>query len=127
MHVALTPSLLLGRLDDAQRLCERAIESSPPGYAPYPIHLLGDLASHPDRFEAESAEAHYRKALALAEPRRMRPLIAHCHLGLGELYAKLGKPLEARAELRSALDLYRAMEMLFWLPRADAALSAVSA
>ncbi len=30
----------------------------------------------PDRFGAEGGEAHYHKALALAEPRGMRPLIA---------------------------------------------------
>jgi hypothetical protein len=39
--------------------------------------LLGDIATHPDQFDAESGEAHYRQALALAEPRGMRPLVAH--------------------------------------------------
>jgi hypothetical protein len=53
----------------------------------------------------------------------MRPLLAHCHLGLGTLYAKIGRPERARAELSAAIELYRAMEMTFWLPQAEAALA----
>ena len=62
--------LLLGRLDDARRLGDCALESSPshPGFAAYALHLRGDIATHPDRFDAEAGEAHYCKALALAEP-----------------------------------------------------------
>ncbi len=55
----------------------------------------------------------------------MRPLVAHCHLGLGTLYLKIGRPEQARAELSAAIDLYRAMEMTFWLPQAEAALAQV--
>jgi hypothetical protein len=33
------------------------------------LHLLGDVATHSDRFDAERGEAHYRQALSLAEPR----------------------------------------------------------
>ena len=86
-------ALLLGRLDEARRLGDRAVESSPGhhGFAAHALHLLGDIATHPDRFDAESGEAHYRQALALAEPRGMRPLVAHCHLGLGKLYRRTGK------------------------------------
>ena len=52
----------------------------------------------------------------------MRPLLAHCHLGLGTLYAKHGRREEAHVELSAAIALYRAMEMTFWLPPAEAAL-----
>jgi Flp pilus assembly protein TadD len=55
----------------------------------------------------------------------MRPLQAHCHLGLGALYAKGGQREQARAELSAAIELYRAMEMTFWLPQAEAALARV--
>jgi hypothetical protein len=51
----------------------------------------------------------------------MRPLVAHCHLGLGKLYVKIGRRAEARAALSVAVELYRAMEMTFWLPQAEAA------
>ena len=56
----------------------------------------------------------------------MRPLQAHCHLGLGTLYTKTDRPEQARAELSTAIALYRAMEMTFWLPRAEAALAGVA-
>jgi hypothetical protein len=55
----------------------------------------------------------------------MRPLLAHCHLGLGSLYAKAGHPEPARAELSAAIALYRAMDMTFWLPQAEAVLAQV--
>jgi len=85
--------LRLNRLDEARGLSERAITLSlhQPGFRAYVLHLLGDIASHPDRFDPDAGEAHYRQALALAEPRRMRPLVAHCHLGLGRLYRRTGK------------------------------------
>jgi tetratricopeptide (TPR) repeat protein len=116
--------LLLGRLDEAQHLGARALASSPrhPGFAAHARHLLGDIATHPDRFDAESGEAQYRQALALAKPRGMRPLVAHCHRGLGTLYRQMGRGEQARAELSTAIDLYRALEMTFWLPEAEAAL-----
>jgi hypothetical protein len=49
----------------------------------------------------------------------MRPLQAHCHLGLGTLYVKTGLPEQAHTELAAAIDLYRAMDMTFWLPQAE--------
>ena len=74
-HALSRACLLLGRLDEARSLCDRVVESSPchPGFAAYAPHLLGDIATHPDRFDGESGEAHYRQALALAEPRRNAP------------------------------------------------------
>jgi hypothetical protein len=71
------------------------------------------------------AEAHYRQGLALAEELGMRPLVAHCHLGLGTLYATIGPHEYAQPELSTAIDLYRAMAMTFWLPQAEAALAQV--
>jgi hypothetical protein len=57
----------------------------------------------------------------------MRPLVAHCHLGLGRLYATTGRAEQARTALTTAIDLYRAMEMTFWLPEAEATLAQVEA
>ena len=71
------------------------------------------------------AEAHYRPALALAEELGMRPLQAHCHHGLSTLYAMVGQRAQARAALTTALEMYRAMDMTFWLPEAEAALAQV--
>ena len=55
----------------------------------------------------------------------MRPLAAHSHLGLGTLYIKIGRLEQARAEISTAIDLYRAMQMTFWLLQAEAALARV--
>jgi hypothetical protein len=78
-----------------------------------------DIATHPDRFDGERGEAHYRKALALAEPRGMRPLVAHCHLGLAKIYRRTDKRREATEHLTMATTLYRAMDMQFWLEQAS--------
>jgi tetratricopeptide (TPR) repeat protein len=119
--------LLLGRLDEARRLGDRTVESSSghPGYAAHAHHLLGDIATHPDLFDAGSGEAHYRKALALAEPRGMRPLVAHCHLGLGKLYRRAGNRAKARDYLTTATTRYREMDMRFWLEKGEAEVAAV--
>ena len=114
-------SFLLNRLEESLRLGHRAIESSRchPGQAAHALHLLADIATHQDRFDVESAEANYRKALDLAEPRRMRPLVAHCHLGLGKLYRRTGKREQAQEHLTTAATMYREMDMRFWLKQAE--------
>ena len=66
-----------------------------------------------------------QRALALAEELGMRPLQAHCQRGLGTLYARQGQRQQAHAALATAIDLYRDMEMTFWLPQAEAALARV--
>ena len=57
----------------------------------------------------------------------MRPLQAHCHRGLGTLYTRTGQHELARTELSAAIDLYSAMNMIFWLPQTEAALVRVEA
>jgi tetratricopeptide (TPR) repeat protein len=115
-------ALLLGRLDDARRLAEKAVRNSPAhrGFAAHAMHLLGDVASHPDRFDAEAGKSHYGKALLAAESLEMRPLIGHCHLGLGRLYRHTGQTTQAREHLAMATSLYRAMDMTFWQNEAEA-------
>jgi tetratricopeptide (TPR) repeat protein len=123
-HALGRAALLLGRLDEAQSWGDRAVEYSPSrlGSAAQARHLLGDIATHPDRFDAERGEAHYRKALALAEPRGMRPLVADCHFGLGKLYRRIGEREQAQEHLTTAVTMYREMDMRFWLEPAEAEL-----
>jgi len=90
------------------------------------LHQLGAVHAHADPPDAPQAEAYYQQALALAEALGMRPLAAHCHLGLGRLYRQTGRAAPARAALATAIGLYRAMDMTFWLPQAEAALAQVS-
>jgi predicted protein tyrosine phosphatase len=84
------------------------------------LRLLGDVAAHPDRFEVDVAEEHYRQALALAEKLGLRPLVAHCHLGLGRLSRHTGKRQEAQEHLTIATTMIREMDMRFWLEQAEA-------
>jgi tetratricopeptide (TPR) repeat protein len=89
------------------------------------LHQLGVVQAHADPPDVAQAEAHYQQALALAYELGMRPLVAHCHLSVGTLYTKMGRRKQARAELSTAIELYRALEMTFWLPQAEAALAQV--
>jgi predicted ATPase len=121
--------LLAGRLEEAHTLAERALalarEHHERDHQAYALRLLGDLAARHEPPASESAETHYRQALALAEELGMRPLEAHCHRGLGALYAKTGQEEPAHSELSTAMALYRAMAMTFWLPQAEATLAQV--
>jgi hypothetical protein len=114
---------VLGHLDAARRLGDRSVEASVGhhGFAAHALHLLGDIATHPDRFDAGRGEANYRQALVLAEPRAMRPLVAHCHLGLGTLDRRTGDRARAEEHLTTASTMYREMDMGFWLEKAEAA------
>jgi tetratricopeptide (TPR) repeat protein len=89
------------------------------------LHQPGLVHVHADPPDAEQAETYFQQALVLAEALGMQPLQAHCHLGLGELYVKIGRYDAARVDLTAAIEMYRAMEMMFWLPQTEAALAQV--
>jgi class 3 adenylate cyclase/tetratricopeptide (TPR) repeat protein len=105
----------------AHQALDLALQQKARGDEARALHQLGVVHAHADPPDAAQAEAHYRQALALADELGMRPLVAHCHLGLGKLYARSGRRAEAHAALTTAIGLYRAMEMTFWLPQAEAA------
>ncbi|HEY5867052.1 MAG TPA: hypothetical protein VI542_16135, partial [Candidatus Tectomicrobia bacterium] len=121
--------LLAGRLEEAHALAERALALARAhqerGNQAYALCLLGDIAAQREPPEGAQAGEYYRQALTLAEALGMRPLQAHCHRGLGTLYATIGQQEQARAELSAAIVLYRAMDMTFWLPQTEAALAQV--
>jgi len=83
------------------------------------LRFLGDIAMHGDPPDIDQAERHYQQALALSHELGMRPLQAHCHRGLGALYNLTGQAKQARAELSTAIEMYRDMEMTFWLPETE--------
>jgi tetratricopeptide (TPR) repeat protein len=116
--------LLDGRLADATRIAQDGLAAARQrgerGVEGQVLRLLGDIAAHPDRFEADTAEAHYRQALAVASELGLRPLVAHCHLGLGKLSRRTGKHEQAQEHLTTATTMYREMDMRFWLEQAEA-------
>ena len=103
----------------ALELCQSHQEE---GQCAWTLYLLGDIAAQGVPLEADRAEDYYQQSHALADRLDMRPLQAHCHLGLGILYTQLGKTEAAHQALTAAMALYRSMEMRFWLSRAQAAL-----
>ena len=121
--------MLTGHLEEAHALAEQTLTLARAyqerGHQAYALRLLGDIAAQREPPEIEQAAAHYRQALALAEELGMRPLQAHCHRGLGTLYAATGQQEQARTALSTAIEMYRAMEMTFWLPETEAALAQV--
>jgi class 3 adenylate cyclase/tetratricopeptide (TPR) repeat protein len=121
--------LQVGRMDEARALAARLLDLSHThtghGYQAHACRLLGEVARRREPPDLDQAATHYRQALTLAEEVGMRPLQAHCHRGLGTLCATAGQAEQARAELSTALAMYQAMDMTFWLPQTEAALAQV--
>jgi class 3 adenylate cyclase/tetratricopeptide (TPR) repeat protein len=116
--------LRVGRLQDASQQAGRALdlarEHGERAHEAYALRLMGELTANPNRFDGPVATAHYGKALALATELGMRPLMAHCHLGLGTLYRRTGNGAKAHEHLTTAMTMYREMGMGFWLEKAEA-------
>ncbi|HSF32173.1 MAG TPA: hypothetical protein VLK82_17095, partial [Candidatus Tectomicrobia bacterium] len=119
--------LLAGCRDDAMALATRALDLSRAhkerGHEAWSLRLLGEIQAQREPPAIELAEASYRQAVAMAEELGMAPLLAHSLLGLGMLYARSGRPQQARADLSAAVDLFRAMDMRRWLLQAEAMLT----
>jgi class 3 adenylate cyclase/tetratricopeptide (TPR) repeat protein len=121
--------LLADQVDDARTCADRAVMLArgrgERGYEAYALRLLGEVASRCGPPNFEQAKDHYRHAMALAEELGMRPLVAHCHLGLGKLRQRSGDLARAREHLTTAVRMYREMDMGFWLEKAEAELRPV--
>ena len=121
---------LAGRGEEAWQHARQALDlarqQKARGNEALALYQLGVVHAHADPPDVSQAEAHYQQALALAEELGMRPLLAHCHHGLGRLYGQTGRGEQARAALTTAIDLYRDMDMAFWLPQAETALAQVA-
>jgi tetratricopeptide (TPR) repeat protein len=119
--------LLAGQLHEAISSAQHALKVSREhnyrGQHAWTLRLLGEIASQQYPADVKEAEASFRQALALADDLKMRPLVSHCRLGLGTLYAKMGRVKYARIELAAAIELYRAMEMTLWLAQAEVRLA----
>jgi predicted ATPase/class 3 adenylate cyclase len=117
--------LLAGRVDDARRCATEALALAQAqderGMQAWIARILAEMPAPDAGPEDEQAEAQFRQALALAERLGMRPLVAHCHLGLGTLYQEADRPEDARAELAAAAELYGAMGMPSWQAHAETA------
>ena len=122
--------LLDRRYDEATATAARALDLArryeERGNEAWILRLSGEIAARQDAADVPGAEGQYCQALALAEELGMRPLPAHCRLGLGKLYRRAGRTDEARAELSVAVTMLRELEMTGWLTEAEAELAAAS-
>jgi tetratricopeptide (TPR) repeat protein len=123
--------LLTGRLDEAADLVTSALAFARTlkarGFEACALWLQGEISAHQNPLAGAAADACYQQALTLATALGMRPLQAHCHRGLGTLYAATGEREQSRSALSTAVEMYRAMAMTFWLPQTEAALVQVAA
>jgi tetratricopeptide (TPR) repeat protein len=121
--------LLAGRIDDAADAGQQALvlarERRQRIFEAAALAMLGDICARRPLEAPDDAEAHYRQALALAEPAGLRPLAARIHLGLGTLYARAGRSEVAHEELGIAATMFRDMDMPLWLTRADRELASL--
>jgi hypothetical protein len=76
------------------------------------LRVLAEIAARHDDPDVVLVESHYRHAFDLAMELNMRPLAAHCHLGLGKLYRRTDKDDQAREHLTT-----------YWLEKAEAELT----
>ena len=111
-----------GQRDEAARLAATALTAASAqkqrGQEAAALWLSAEIAGC--ALEGERAEADYQHAMALASEIGMRPLVAHCHLGLARLYRRTGQRQKAQDHLTAASTMYREMEMAFWLEQAEA-------
>ena len=115
--------LLAGREADARAAAKRGLglarQHKERGHEAYTLRLLGEIAAREDPVVIGKAEDHYRQALALAEELGMRPLMAHCHIGLGKLYRRAGSRTKQKVHRTNGVAMMREMEMGLWLERAE--------
>jgi class 3 adenylate cyclase/tetratricopeptide (TPR) repeat protein len=118
-----TGYVLAGRIAEATELVPRVAEiAAKYGYRGTQARawrLLGEISALRDPPEVAQAEDHYRRTLTLADELGMRPLVAHCHRGLGRLYRRIGERQKAEEQVAIALAMYRDMDMGFWLEKAE--------
>jgi tetratricopeptide (TPR) repeat protein len=117
-------ALAVEALPQARQHAETALalsrEQEAGGDEAWSLYLLGAIDAAQAPTSPKAADDHYVQALGLAEAHDMRPLVAHCHLGLGKLYRRAGNRDHAREHLITATTLYREMGMRFWLEQAEA-------
>ena len=111
--------LLAGRADDARASASRALDLARThrerGHEAWALRLLAEIQSTEARLDVEQAADSFRQALALAEELGMRPLAAHCGLGLGALYRRAGQSERAQEHLTGAIAMFREMDAPSWL------------
>jgi len=121
--------LLADQVENAHACADRAVMLArgrgERGNEAWALRLLGEIASHHGRPDVTTAAAHYDAAMTLASELDMRPLVAHCHFGLGRLYRRTGNPEQAQEHLTTATAMYGEMRMTYWLEKLEKGMNAL--
>jgi class 3 adenylate cyclase/tetratricopeptide (TPR) repeat protein len=119
--------LLAGSLEDAERVAGHAVElavaAGERGSEAEARYITAQIVAARASTDLESAAAHYEQVRGQAAKLEMRPLLARCHLSLGQLYQRGGRLAAAREHLNAAVALFREMGMRRWLAEAEVALT----
>jgi hypothetical protein len=108
-------------LETSERALERSRQEESHGDEAWIVWLLAEIHASSDSPNLARSEPSYREALAAAAELGMRPLVAHCHLGLGKLYRRTDRREQAQEHLATATTMYREMGMTYWLEKAEPA------
>jgi DNA-binding SARP family transcriptional activator len=123
--------LLVDRFAEARRFGARALELAM-SYGELAVEadarrLLAELAlSEATSSAVDAADDELRHALDIARMRALRPLSAHCHVGLARISQRRDKYDDAREHLGTAITMYREMEMPYWVRRAEEVMNGLS-
>jgi tetratricopeptide (TPR) repeat protein len=116
--------LLAGRAGEALERARSAVDLSRKQHEraneAVGLRVLAEIAARSDPLDEKRAEELYASSLALANELGMRPLVAHCHLGIGQLLGRTGGRDLARTHLSAAVASYKEMGLTYWLKRATA-------
>ena len=120
--------LLAGRTQQASGYAQQALDvarsTGSRGTEAIALRLLGETMACGDALDAQavSVSGHYMAALSLATQLNMRPLVAHCHLGLAKMHRRSGKRRQTHEHLTIASAMHREMGMTYWLEQSEAGL-----
>ena len=118
-----------GRIDEAvtteQRALELARRLGHRGNEARALYFLGNIHGYGPSPNPDQARDSYQQPVRLAHELGMRPLLAQCHLALGELAGKAGNRPEAQEHVNRAAEVFRKTGMQFWLRKAEAASQAL--
>jgi tetratricopeptide (TPR) repeat protein len=116
--------LSLGRVAEARDCADEGLnlarQLGERGHEAWALWVLGQVEGLESKPAGSAGRSPYHEALILARELEMRPLAAHCHLGLGKLYWRTGKREQAQEYLTTATTMYREMGMTYWLEQAEA-------
>jgi len=114
------------RLDDASGTADESLalarKLGERGWEAWAWRLGAEVVARREPLDLATVEARFAEARALVTELGMRPLLAHCRLGLGTVYTRAGRRDEGRKEIAAALGDYRAMDMPYWCGEAERAL-----